>query len=70
MTKVIFKEDYDFRPDADWRIVVEFKASEEPQTVTRECAQKAIKAKKAIAYKEPKKEKPNAKRSAKTQDKD
>ena len=67
MTKVIFKEDFDFRPD--WRVIVEFKASEEPQTVTRECAQKAIKAKKAVAYKEPKKENSNAKRSAKTQDK-
>lgn len=70
MTKVVFKEDFDFRPDADWRVVIELKASEEPQTVTRECAKKAIKAKAAVPYKEPKKDKPNAKRSAKTQDKD
>ena len=69
MTKVIFKKDFDFHPYADWRIVVEFKASEKPQTVTRECAEKAIKAKCAVVYKEPKKDKPDAKRSAKTQNK-
>lgn len=69
MTQVVFKEDFDFHPDGDWRIIVAFKASKEPQTVTRECAEKAIKAKKAVVYKEAKREKSDAKRSAKTQDK-
>lgn len=40
-TKFIFTKDFDFRPEGEWRSIVEFKASEKPQTVTRECAKKA-----------------------------
>jgi len=68
MTKVVFEKAFDFHPDADWRVVVEYKPSKEPQTVTRECAEKAIKAGAASQYKEPKGKK-DAKRSAAAQDK-
>ena len=42
--KVIFDKPFDFRPDADWRIIVAYQPSKQPQVVTRECAKKAIKA--------------------------
>ena len=72
MTKIIVIEKFDFRPDADWRTIVELLPSEEPQTVTRECATKAIKAGAAKAYRKPKssKGKPNEKRSTETQTQD
>ena len=43
-TKVIFTKDFDFRPDANWRVIVEYKASKKVVTVTDECAAKAEKA--------------------------
>jgi len=54
MTKFVFEKDFDFRPEGDWRSIVEYKASEEPQTVTRECAVKAKAAGVGDYYKEPK----------------
>jgi len=67
MTQVIFTDAYDFRPDGDWRSIVEYFPSEEPQTVTRECAKKAIKAGVAKAYKS--KGKSNEKRKPSTKNK-
>lgn len=68
MAQVIFKKEFDYRPSGDWRSIVEYKPSEEPQTVKRECAEQAIKAGAATEH-FPKGE-GDAKRNSKTKSKD
>lgn len=69
MTKVIFNKPFDFRPEGDHRSIFEFLPSEEPKTVTRECAAKAVKVGAATYYKKPESKK-NAKRKPKTKTED
>ena len=50
--KVIFHKDFDFKADAEWRSIQAYYPDEKPQTVTRECAKKAVKAGCATYYEE------------------
>lgn len=42
MPKIIFKEDYDYRPSANRRVTVSYKASPKAQAVNAECAERAL----------------------------
>lgn len=62
-TKFIFTKAFDFHPDGEWRSIVEYKPSDKPQTVTRECAKKAKRAGAGDYYKDEGSEKRTAKRT-------
>ena len=42
MTKVIFTKPFNYRPSANWRVTLTYRASEDPQEVNLECADEAV----------------------------